>query len=186
MRSLFEKKNKKGAIGIILFFLALFTILIIGFVATMGLSILDFGSDTITPIMQDIGIVGDTNISEAADHTFGVVDSTIQALPFILGLVYVAALIFSIMFVVGYSQNPNPFYIGLYLALVMLLIFGSIIMSNMYEDIWTGNDEIATRLQSQTLMTYMILYSPFILTMIALLTGIWLFAKPSETGGFGV
>src|SRR3990167_11335148 len=134
MRSLFEKKNKKGAIGIILFFLALFTILIIGFVATMGLSILDFGRDKITQIMQDIGIVGDTNVSEAADYTFGVVDSTIQALPFILGLVYVAALIFSIMFVVGYSQNPNPFYIGLYLALVMLLIFGSIIMSNMYED----------------------------------------------------
>src|SRR3990167_5165056 len=172
IRKINERKNKmnrKGAIEIILFFLALFTILIFGFIATMGLTIMDYTSDKLTPIMENIGVVGDTNVSQAAAFTFGALDNTIQALPFILGFVYVAALIFSIMFVVGYSQNPNPFYIGLYLALVMLLIFGSIIMSNLYEDIYRGDDEIATRLQDQTLMSYMLLYSPFILTMIALL-----------------
>lgn len=177
-----KKLNKKGAIGIIIFFLILFTILIIGFVATVGLGIVDYASDKLTPIMENLGVVGDTNVSQASEYTFGAVDSTIQALPFILGLLYVSALIFSIMFVVGYGQNPNPFYIGLYLALTLLLIFGSIIMSNMYEDIWKGTDDIAIRLQSQTLMTYMLMYSPFILTMIALITGIWLFAKPSDSG----
>lgn len=176
-------RKGQGAITIIIFFLILFTILIVGFIASMGVAIIDYGSDTITPLMTDLGMVGDVNLSQASDYTFGTVDSFVQALPWLMGFLYVVALLFSVIFVFAYGQNPSPVYLGFYIMLVVLLIFGSIIVSNMYQDIYTGNDEISSRLQEQTLSSYMILYSPFILTTIALLAGIYLFVKPSDEGG---
>lgn len=186
MKPILDKKNKKGAIGMIFFFIILFLILILGFIAVMSVSIIDYASDTVTPIMTELGVVGDTNLSQAGEITFGTADTFIQAMPWLLGFVYVCALMFSVIFAISYSVNPHPVFIGFYLMLVVLLIFGSIVMSNMYEEIYTGTDEIATRLQENTIMSYMILYSPFILTLISLLTGIYMFAKPSVEGGSGI
>ena len=180
-------KNKKGAIGIIIFFMILFAILVLGFIAAMAVGIIDFASDTITPVMQELGVAGNSNLSEAAEYSFVPLNTFVQALPWVVGLSYVVALLFSIIFVLSYNYNPHPAFIGFYFALVILLIFGSIIMSNMYQDIYSADDEIAVRLKEQTLLSYMILYSPFILTLIALITGIYLFAGPKgEGGGYGL
>lgn len=176
------KRNKKGIMGIIIFFIILFTILIIGFIGAIVIGVLDFSSDTVTPIMEDLGMVGDTNLSQASSYTFGVVDSFVQAMPWLIAFVYIGALIFSIVFVVSYNANPNPAFIGVYLGLILLLIFGSIIISNAYEDIYSGTDELATRLQDNSAMSYMILYSPTILTIIAFITGIYLFAGRQSEG----
>jgi len=180
-------KNKKGAIGIIIFFMILFAILVFGFIGAMALGIIDFASDTITPVMQELGVAGNSNLSEAAEYSFVPLNTFVQALPWVVGLSYVVALLFSIIFVLSYNYNPHPAFIGFYFALVILLIFGSIIMSNMYQDIYSADDEIADRLKEQTLLSYMILYSPFILTLIALITGIYLFSGPKgEGGGYGI
>ena len=47
-------KNKKGVMGIIFFFLVLFTILIFGFIAVIVVGLLNYTSDIVTPIMEDI------------------------------------------------------------------------------------------------------------------------------------
>jgi hypothetical protein len=185
MKPLLKKKNKKGAFGIIVFFIVLLSILIIGFIMSGVVAILDFGSDTITPVMEDLGVVGGTNLSDVGRQTFGVMDSFVQALPWLIGFAYVLALIFSIVFVVSYGYNPSAALIGLYFVLMILLIVASIILSNMYENIYTGTDEIATRMKEQTLLAYMILYSPMILTIIAFIAGIFMFAgRQNEMGGF--
>ena len=178
-----KRKNKKGMMGIILFFLALFTILIVGFIASMVVSSVDYVSDELTPVMEDLGVVGSVNLSEVSGYTFGNLDRFVQALPWLLGFSYVIALIFSIIFVMAYPLNPHPVYIGFYIMMMILLIFGSIVISNMYEDIYSGSDEIALRLQEQTLMSYMILYSPFILALIGIFSGIWLFSRADNGGG---
>jgi len=177
------KKDKRGVIGMILFFLILMGVLVIGFIAAMAMGVIDFASDTISPIMKELGVVGDTNISEAATYTFGTLETVNSTLPMLVGFLYVGALIFSVIFAISYSFNPNPILIGFYLLMIVLLIFASIIMSNMYQDIYSGTDEIASRLREQTLLSYMILQSPYILTIIAFITGIYLFTRPMETGG---
>ena len=180
--------NKRGnVIGMIMFFGILLLILIIGFIASISVGVIDIASDEITPIMEDLGVVGATNLSEASEYTFGVVDKGVQSLPWIVGFMYVAALIFSVIFAISYTYNPHPVFIGFYIIMVLLLIFGAIIMSNMYEDIYTSSDDLSDRLHEQTLLSYMILYAPFILSLIALITGIYLFSRPSELGGgYGV
>jgi len=176
-------KDKKGVIGIIIFFIILFAVLVLGFIGAIAVGIIDFASDEITPIMQDLGVAGPANLSEAAEYTFVPLNSLVQALPWIVGFGYVVALIFSVIFVLSYTYNPHPAFIGFYFALVILLVFGSIVMSNIYQDIYSADDEIAERLQEQTLLSHMILYSPFILTLIAFITGIYLFAGPKGEGG---
>lgn len=180
--------NKKGFMGIVFFFLLLFTILIVGFIATLALGIVDFTSDTVTPIMTDLGVVGSTNLSEVGGYTFGTVNTIVNALPWVMVFAYVSALIFSIVFVVSWTYNPNPMFIGIYFMFIILLIFGAIIISNIYQDLYTGHDEIATELQEQKAMSYMILHSPWIFTVLAFIVGIYLFAgKQMEMqGGFDV
>jgi len=176
--------NKKGQFGLIVFFLILFTILIVGFIAAMSMGIIDYASDTLLPVMQQVGVdSGDANLSSAMNYTFGVVDTTVQAMPWVIGFAYIMMLIFSLVFIKVYNDNPHPAFMGLFIMLAFLLILGSIIMSNMYQDIYSGSDEIATRLQEQTLLSYSILYSPVILGLIAFIAGIIMFAMGSENGG---
>jgi len=177
------KRDKRGFMGILFFFIILFSILILGFMGVMVISVLDYASDEITPVMTDLGMAGDTNLSSASTYTFGAMDTVVQALPWVMVFVYVLALIFSMVLVVSYNYNPNPAFIGVYIALIILLIFGSIIVSNTYQDIYEGTDEIATKLQEQTAMSYLILYSPMILTLIAFFAGIYLFAGKQSEGG---
>ena len=184
-------KGKKGGIGIILFFFVLLSLVIIVFIAVIGMSVVDYASDTITPIMTDLGVAGDTNISTYAEYGFGTLDTVVQSLPFIIGFGYVMALIFTLAFVFIVGYHPHPAFMGFYFILMILLIFGCIVMSNMYQDIYTGSDEIATRLQEQTTMSYLILHSPWIMAIIAIIGGIIMFTRQgiSEgggTGGFGV
>lgn len=178
--------NKRGVIGIILFFVALFLIVIVGFIASVSVGVLDYASDEITPIMEDLGMAGETNMSEIAGYTFGTVDKLVQAMPWMIGLAYFMALIFSLVVVVGYSYNPHPAFMGFYFVLMILLIFGSVVMSNMYEDIYTGTDEIALRMQEQSLLAYMILFSPGILTFIAVIAGVLMFGRTPESVGVGI
>ena len=181
-------RNKRGVMGIIIFFILLFIILIIGFAAAMITAVGVFTSNQITPIMEDLGVVGSTNMSEVSEMTFGTFDTFIQAVPWLVAFTYALMLIFSVVFVLSWKYNPNPMFAGFYFVLVILLVFGSVIMSNMYQDIYDGTDIVATGLQSQVAMSWMILYSPLIMTLIAFIVGIYMFAgKQTEAqGGFDV
>lgn len=176
-------KNKKGFSGMLFFVIALLVIVILGVIGAIVVGLFDFAGDNITPIFNGIGVIGDTNMSAAVGYTITPLNTFVQALPWIVGFAYMAMLIFSMIFVITYESNPHPALIGAYIFLVILVIFGAIILSNVYEDIYTGTDDLAIRLHEQTTLSYMILYSPTIMAIISVFTGIYLFVKPSSGGG---
>jgi len=190
MRKLIEPiKNKTGAIRLIIFFSLLMIVLLVGFIATMVWAGVDYASDTITPIMEDLGVVENTNMSEVSEYTFGIADSFIESLNWIIALGYVFALVLVLVFVFVSGYSPHPAFIGLFFAFMILLIFFCVLMSNTYQDIYSGDDEIATRLHEQTITSFLILHSPFIMSMIAIIGGILMFTRQSNTeggGGFGI
>jgi len=191
MRNIIQnKKNKKGGIGLILFFSAIIIVLIMGFVAVISWSIVDVVADELTPIMTELGMAGSSNISEYAEYGIGTANTFVQAMPWLIAFSYIMVLIFTLVFIFIVGYNPHPAFIGFYFALMILLIFGCVIMSNIYQDIYTGTDEIASRLQEQTIMSYLLLHSPFIMAMIAVMGGILMFARQSASegggGGYGV
>lgn len=182
-------KNKKGAIGIIIFFSVLIIILIIGFGAAILLSVIDLVSDEVTPIMTDIGVIEgtDTNLSQYSEWGFGTLNTFVQALPWVVAFGYIMTLIFTLVFVFLVGYTPHPAFIGFYIILMILLIFGCIIMSNIYQDIYIGTDDLALRLQSQIILSFLILHSPFIMSFIAVIGAILMFARssPIESGAMG-
>ena len=184
-------KNKKGGIGIIIFFLVLLGLLVVGFIAVMLWSVVDIASDELTPIMEGLGVVDgtSTNLSQYATYGFGTANTVVQAFPLIIAVGYIMALIFTLVFIFLVGYSPHPAFIGFYFLMMILLIFGAIVMSNMYQDIYVGTDELALRLQEQSTMSYLILHSPLILTFIAVVGGILMFTRQSSSeggGGFGV
>ena len=174
------KRDKRGVMGIIIFFIMLFVILIVGFIFAITIGVIDFASDTVTPILTTLPEVGGVNISESTTATVGVVNNFVQATPWLLALGYVGALIFSIIFVSLYKTNPHPVFIGLYVMMMLLLIFGAVILSNAYEDIITPDNELSTRLNENVAMKYLIIYSPAILALISAIAGIYAFAQKEE------
>ena len=178
--------NKKGGIGIIIFFAVLMGVLVLGFIATLGWSVLDIASDELTPIFEGLGMVGDTNLSEVSTLTIGVVDGFIQSVPWLIALAYILALVFTLVFVFLVGYNPSPAYFAFFFSLMLLLILGCVVMSNMYQDIYTGNDEIALRLQEQVIMSFLILHSPFIMSLIAVIGGVLMFGMKNTGMGGGI
>ena len=184
------KNNKKGAIGILILVIVLFGILLVGFSLAIIVGVIDIVSDEITPIMTDLGMAGDsTNLSEYSEYSFGTLNTFVQALPWIVAAGYIMALIFTIVFIFVVGYTPHPAFIAFYFALMVLLILGCILVSNMYQDIYSGTDDLALRLQEQTTLSFLLLHSPFIMVMIMIIGGILMFTRQSVTeggGGFGI
>lgn len=183
-------KNKKGQMGIVWFFVILFIIMVVGFAAAIFSGAFTYVSSTITPVFTGLDQdVGGVNLSEAGQYSIGTANTMVQQLPWIVGLAYVFALIGSIMFVLMYSSNPNPMWLGGFFIFMIFLILISIILSNAYQDIYTGGDELALTLQSMTIISFLILNSPYVFGVITVVAGIFMFAgKQGETvqGGYGV
>ena len=188
-----NKNHKKGGFGIILFFLLLLVVLVLGFMGAMVWVVIDITNDALYPVMQDLGVVEgiDANISEYADYGFGVTNTFIASLPWLIAFGYVLTLVFTLVFVFLVGYTPHPAFMGLYFALMILLIFGCIIISNIYQDFYQGSTDISVRLKEQTIMSNLILRSPFIMALIGVIGGILMFARQSQSeggavGGFGL
>ena len=178
----FIPKNKKGFEGIMFFVIALFVILMIGVIVSIAVGLIGFVSDTITPELNDLGVVGDTNLTQVASYTLTPATTFVDAMPWLIGFAYFVMLIFSMIFVISYESNPHPALMGAYFFFVVLIVLGAILISNIYEDIYTGTDDLATKLKEQTMLSYMILYSPGVLALISIVTGIIIFTR-TGTGG---
>ena len=176
-------RNKKGQLGIIIFFVALFVLLVIGLVMGLGIALLGWTSDQITPIAETLGTVDNINVSQAGQYTFGNIDSVINTFTWLGGVLFIVAIIACVMFVALMGENTHPAFMVLFFAFMILLIFFSILVSNAYQDLYEAGDVVGTGLQDQTLLSFMILYSPMLLIAIAVMTGIFIFVKNSGGGG---
>ena len=141
-----------------------------------GSAIINWTFDEIVPELTNFGQVGDVNMSQAADLTIVPVNNFVQSFTWITGVLYVMMLIGLVGLVVAFRMNPSRWLIGFYFVLVIMLVFTSMFISNIYEDFYTGTDELAIRLQEHVIISNLILYSPAISTVISFLMGIILFS----------
>ena len=169
--------NKKGNIVLIAaFFVLLIGILFVGFIMVTGSSVINWVFDIAVPELSNMGMVGDTNMTEVAGYTIEPLDNVIQNFTWLTGVLYILMLVASVGFAFVSRMQPEKWLIGFYIACVLIMVMASILVSNIYEEFYDGSDELATRLQEHTLLSWMILYSPMVLTIIAFATGIILFS----------
>ena len=176
------KKNKKGngMMTLVWFFTALAVILFIGFLMVVGSSIVNWVFDEVVPEVSDLGTI-DTNgtsinMTQIAQLTINPINNLVQRMTWVTGVLYVLLLIGSFAIVIILKSSPSKWLIGIYFALAVVLIILAIFISNIYEDFYDGTDDLAIRLKEHTLLSWMILYSPLIFTVIVFVTGIILFS----------
>lgn len=179
------KDNKKGSfMGIMLVVGGLFLIVMFAIVLAIGSSTVNWVMDETVPELKNLGQVGDWNSTETIEYVIDPVDTLIQNFTWVAGLLYLFGIItvFGIAFV--YRNTGDRWLIALFVAMTLILVIGCLIMSNIYEDIWDNGDELANIMNEHTLLSYMILYSPGIMSLIAFIAGIILFS--GESRGFSV
>lgn len=170
--------NKKGNFELVLgFFIIIAVLLVVGFGMLVGSAILNMVFDEITPELTNLGVVSSTNLSTATSYTLTPLNSFIQSWTWMTGLVYMLAIFGLLGIAIVGRQSTSKIYISFYVMLAILLIMGSILMSNIYEDFTIDKDDkIVEHMDEHALLSYMVLNSPLIFTVIIFLAGIILFS----------
>jgi nitrate reductase NapE component len=178
LKKLESLRNKKGSgiITVIVIAFVLFLILLIGFIMAVGNSVLNWTWDEAAPLVSDLGVIEDFNATEAAEITIAPANSFVQSLNWLVGVVYVLMLIGSIALAYTMRGNPNTWIMGFYFMLIFLLVIGGIFMSNIYEDFYDDSGDLGDHLKEQTILSYLILYSPAVMAVIGIITGIIIFS----------
>ena len=165
---------------IVYFGILLFIILIAGFIMVTGSAIINWVFDEAIPEVTDLGMIGTSNMTTIASYTITPLNNILQSFTWLTGVLYIMMLVGSVGIVIIFRTTPNRWLIGFYLAMVLLLIIGSMYMSNIYEEFYNDAGTFGNILKEHMILSFMILYSPIITTVIAFITGIILFSGVSE------
>ena len=175
------KRNKKGIMGIIIFVIFLFLVLFIGVIMALGGGVLNWVFDEAVPELTGLGDdVGGVNMTAVSGYTIAPVNNIVQSFSWLGGVLYVMMLIGVMGLAIVFRGSPNRWLIGFFVLVVLVLIMGSIFMSNIYEEFYSDTGTLGDHLKEQTILSSMILYSPMIFSVIAFISGIILFSGRQE------
>lgn len=173
--------NKKGNVFFIIAFFILVAIIVVGgFVLAAVFGVVKWTADIVYPEIDDLGMIGDTNFTEVAEYTFTPINAVINSLNWVFAILYFASIVFIVVFAVVSRVSPSRWVMPLYLVMTVLIIFLSIIMSNIYQDVLSGSGDFQQILISNSFLTYMILHSPLIFTIVLFVAGVFLYSGMNE------
>jgi len=173
--------NKKAQFGSLMTLALIIMVLIVGgIVLVIGSGILTFVGDTVNDVTSTLGVQGDTNLSHASDVSIGIVNNSLQMLKWGSGILLFFALMGILIFSFSIRLQPNGFMIVLYILMVLIFVMTAIYMSNVYEEFIKGRDDIASELKEMPMASFIILYMPHIITIIAFLGGVIIFSGIGE------
>jgi len=170
-------KNKKAQVGFIIFFFMGIALLIAGAIfLAIASGVISYVADITFPEITNIGVIGDSNISEYAEYGLNPVNTLIKQSEWMGGVLYMIAIIGLIGIAVVFRTSQNKVFIVLFFAFAILMMFLSILMSNVYEDFYSSGDEIGDKLKDQTMLSWLILRSPLVFSVVIFISGIILFS----------
>lgn len=181
------KKDKRG-IAILFIFLIIILLLALAFVFSLMSGIANNVMDEFTPVAQGLGVVSSNNLpgdnmSENANYIINPTNSIVNASSWFFGVAYIISLI-SIISMAYYSrENNGRWQIALFFLLVIASLLLSMAFSNAYQDIYDSNDSLGSELRNQTLLSWLILYSPLVTLIVMLFSATILFTGINQEGG---
>jgi len=165
--------NNKGQIWIIL-------------LLTVGWSIVKTTTDEIFPEFNAIGEVSPgINISEYSEIALTPLSMVIDNIGLIMGLIYIIGIVGLLSLSFMLRDNQNGWVIALFVFSILILIFTCVAVSQMYEEFYLAQDAMGLVLRDASLVSYLVIYSPAIMTLIAFIAGIIYFTGSPE-GRFNV
>lgn len=174
-------ENKRANVLVIGIVILLMFLLVLGAVmVAIGSTTINWVFDIAVPELTGLGMVGDANVTHAMDVTIAPVNTFVQNFTWVSGLIYIFGLIAIFGICYAFKSTGDKWLISLFFACVLILTIGCIFMSNIYQDIHDGNDTFAEIMREHVLLSFLIIYSPGIMTLLAFIAGIILFSGPQE------
>jgi hypothetical protein len=173
--------NKKGQIGQMLniytFFIIVAIIIGLGVFIVLGSATVNYVGDNILPPIQTqtTDLAGDT-----AGGAVGVLVTANNAIPWIVGVIYILALVFILILAYAFRISGEKYLLVLYLGLSVLIVLMAILTSNLYQDFYKAPGDLGDELKSMGLISYLILYSPMIMSFILGFAAIIIFSGIKE------
>jgi len=178
--------NKRGqfwSIIILIGGLIFLALLIAGM--TIGWGVVKSATDVIIPEFNSIGeIMPGSNISEYTEMTLTPMSSVIDNLGLMMGLIYIVGLVGLMSFAFVFRNNYNGWVVAFFVACIFLMVMTCIFVSNYYEEFYLGQDELGTILRSASLVSFLIIQSPQIMSIIGFVAGMILFTGSPEEGNY--
>lgn len=173
--------NRRGQLSnIVMFFIIILAILAIGLViAIVGSSVKLFIDPTLSAFTSLPSTPG-LNVGNIVAQATTPISAISSVLPSFLGVIYALALIGVLGVAYGFRITGEKYLIVPYFLLALLSIIGSIVISNMYENMYRSGGQLGAGLQAMTLFSWLMLYSPIIITIICFIGGAIIFSGFEE------
>jgi len=179
--------NKKGQVeGIILIAFILFIVLFIGLLLVIGSVVIDWTADEVVPELTSLGSIGDANLTEYSGYTITPVNSFIQTFNWLAGFIYILCLVALVGLSFAFRFTGNKWLLGLFIMIMIMLVIASIFVSNIYEEFYNDSGDLGTRLQEHTLLSWLLLYSPLVVTVLGFICGIIMFTGEGGKNQYGI
>ena len=176
--------NKKGDVmNVIWIIVILFVVLLAAVLLAFGNLVVNWTFDEAVPSLSNLGMLGSTNATQIADVTLTPLNSFVQSGNWLIGVFLVLAMMGCMGLAFAFRFTGNKWLAGFFIMCVLLLVISSIFISNIYEEFYNSAGEVGERLHEQALASYLILYSPAIMCIIAFVCGIIMFTGEGEEGG---
>ncbi len=148
---------------------------------TIGLGVIKTGTDIIFPEISKFGEVTDgVNISESANYVLNPVSTIISNLGLIMGIIYLLGIAGLLTIAFVFRGNQNGWVIAIFVASILLLIITCIAISEFYETFYLAQNDYGGVLRDYSLVSFLIIYSPTIMTIVAFIAGVILFTGNQE------
>ena len=184
--------NNKGQFSMLYvtgFVLFMMIIMFFAFAFTVGSGVLMFASESLHNITSELGTSTSDDISynltQYSDFTITPINTIIQKLSWFSALLIVGMLMSILMLATAVRVIPSKWFIGLFLLLIIVVMFTSIYISNFYEEVYSGNDEIGTTLKTMGAASFLMIYLPELMAVISFIGGVIIFTGLETEEGFG-
>jgi len=176
-------KKKGQLMPIVLLVGGLIALLILSIFLMIGWSSVKTATDVIIPEFTSIGVIApNANVSEYAEKVLTPMDLIIQNAGLMIGLIYIIGILGLLSMAFIFRDSSNGWVIAFFVVTVIFLVMICIIMSNFYEEFYLSQDDIGSTLRDAGLASYLIIYSPAIMAIIAFIAGAILFSGGGNNG----
>lgn len=181
-------KNKRGQLvlswggeaGMLRLFFMLLLIVSVGLIVAFAAVGIKLVSDTVSPALKSLPNTGGTDLGGYATKGLGAWDTIMNGLYIGVGVLYMISLVGFIGISFAFRMTGQKYLIVLFLALAVLAILASILISNAYQSFYESGSAVGDELKEQVLMAWLMLHSPFIITIIIFISGIIMFTGMNE------
>ncbi len=142
------------------------TWIVIALTVALFLGLWVYGHGLLTDALTSIGVQSGTNISEAAESTFGQMNDAMANGVAILGFVILFATALSIL-INNYFIREHPAVLIIHILVTLLAVVVSVYVSNTYANLLTGQP-FSSNLIAMKAVSYIMLHLPTWVTVIGI------------------